>query len=225
MYYIDKNFRSLICFSVFILMISFQKSSLAQIATLPYTETFTKNFILGNDLDFISNWFGNEISDNERIFQTENKELGMIATSTFTPEILAKLKLTNYNNVALTFKAKSLPNQDGNKSSTLYVATSTNLGNDWFTQRAIQVFENQTTSFKEYKYNLPGSASENKNVQVRFLLVKEDGDGKSPIVIIDDVRFFEESSDNIPPNVDSVFINSSTRIQIQFNDCNFKLLG
>lgn len=219
MYYIQKNIRSLICFSIFILITFFQKSSFAQIANLPYTETFSTNFILGIDLDFIPNkWFGNEISVNERIFQTENKELGMIATSSFTPEVLARLNLTNYNNVALTFKAKSQPNQEGNKSSTLYVSTSTNLGNDWFTQRAIQVFENQTTDFKEYKYNLPGSASGNKEVQVRFLLVKEDGDGKSPIVIIDDVKFFEESSDNIPPNVDSVFISTSTRIQIQFND-------
>lgn len=77
-------------------MVFYQKSTFAQIATLPYTETFSNNFILGNDLDFIPNWFGNEISANERIFQTDNKELGMIATSSFIPEIQARLKLTNY---------------------------------------------------------------------------------------------------------------------------------
>lgn len=218
MLYLFQKIRSLTYFLIVILMVFYQKSTFAQIATLPYTETFSNNFILGNDLDFIPNWFGNEISANERIFQTDNKELGMIATSSFIPEIQARLKLTNYSNVALTFNAKSLPNLDGNKSSVLFVSTSTDGGTNWYTQRMIDVFQNQTTPFKEYKYNIPGIAFGKSSVLVKFLLVKEIGDGKGPIVIIDDVRFFEESSDNIPPNVDTVFISTSTRIQVQFND-------
>lgn len=210
--------RNLTYFSIVILMVFYQKSSFAQIATLPYTETFSSNFILGNELDFIPNWFGNEIRKDERIFQTDDKELGLIATSSFNPEIQARLKLTNYSNVALTFKAKSLPNLDGNKSSTLYVSTSTDGGTSWYTQRTMDVFQNQITSFKEYKYNLPGVASGKSSVLVKFFLLKEDGEGKSPIVIIDDVRFFEEPSDNIPPEIDLVYINNSKRITIYFND-------
>lgn len=218
MQYFYQKMRNLTYFSIVILMVFYQKSSFAQIATLPYTETFSSNFILGNELDFIPNWFGNEIRKDERIFQTDDKELGLIATSSFNPEIQARLKLTNYSNVALTFKAKSLPNLDGNKSSTLYVSTSTDGGTSWYTQRTMDVFQNQITSFKEYKYNLPGVASGKSSVLVKFFLLKEDGEGKSPIVIIDDVRFFEESSDNIPPEIDLVYINNSKRITIYFND-------
>ncbi|HUH74524.1 MAG TPA: lamin tail domain-containing protein [Chitinophagales bacterium] len=192
---------------------------MAEISTLPYTETFSNNFILGKDLNFLSNnWFGNEVSKNDRIFQTENKELGMIATSSFTPDVQARLNLKNYKNVALTFKAKSLPNQEGNKSSTLYISTSVNDGFNWYTERAIQVFENDTTAFKEYKYNIPGIAYGRERVLVRFLLVKEVGDGKSPIVIMDDIKFYEESSDNIPPEVDNVIINTSKSITVNFNE-------
>lgn len=218
MQYFYQKMRNLTYFSIVILMVFYQKSSFAQIATLPYTETFSSNFILGNELDFIPNWFGNEIRKDERIFQTDDKELGLIATSSFNPEIQARLKLTNYSNVALTFKAKSLPNLDGNKSSTLYVSTSTDGGTSWYTQRTMDVFQNQITSFKEYKYNLPGVASGKSSVLVKFFLLKEDGEGKSPIVIIDDVRFFEEPSDNIPPEIDLVYINNSKRITIYFND-------
>ncbi len=217
MHYMLNNIKKGISFSLVLFMIFFQKTTLADINTLPYTETFSSNFVLGNELDFIPNWFGNEISKSERIFQTENKELGMIATSSFTPDVQARLKLTNYKNVALTFKAKSLPNQDGNKSSTLYIATSVDAGFNWVTQKKIEVFQNQTTSFKEYKYNIAGLAF-GKSALVRFLLVKEDGDGKSPIVIIDDVKFYEESSDNIPPEVESIFINSSKKITVYFNE-------
>ena len=62
--------RKIFYLSAFFLLMFTPRTLLADITTLPYTETFSTNFIVGNDIDFIPSWFGNEISIDERIYQT-----------------------------------------------------------------------------------------------------------------------------------------------------------
>ncbi|MCO5230719.1 MAG: lamin tail domain-containing protein [Chitinophagales bacterium] len=191
----------------------------AQIATLPHTETFDKKFITGNNVDFIPNWLGNEVDVNSRIFQTANNELGMIPTSSFAPEIQVRLNLSSYENVAVTFKAKSLENGEGDRSSTLYIETSYDGGFTWNTQKKIHEFENDDTPFATYKYNLPGIVDFKKNILLKIFLRRgEEGDGTSAKVIIDDFKIDVQPTDNIPPEVIGASVINSRSIRVKYND-------
>lgn len=211
------NFRlvfALIC----TLFIYSQNSIHAQITSLPHTETFTGNFVLGNNIDFITNWFGNEIDADARIFKTAGNELAMIPTSSFEPEIQVRLNLTPYKNVAVSFNAKSVKNGEGNRSSILFAETSYDGGLTWNTRKQILSFPNENQSFSGYKYILAGAASSKRPVLVRFTVTRSEGEGTAAQIVMDDVSFFEEASDITPPEVISVTASTSRRVQVKYND-------
>lgn len=211
------NFRLVITLIASLLICS-QNSLQAQITSLPHTETFSGNFILGNNIDFITNWFGNEIDTDARIFKTSNNELAMIPTSSFEPDVQVRLNLTPYKNVAVSFKAKSVKNGEGNRNSKMYMETSYDGGFIWNTKKLIHSFENENTSFADYKYVLAGATGGRPSVLVKFTLQRDEGEGTSAMVIIDDVSFFEESIDITPPEINVVEIIGARSIRIRFNE-------
>ncbi len=202
----------------FILFICSQNSLKAQITSLPHTETFSGNFILGNNIDFITNWFGNEIDTDARIFKTSNNELAMIPTSSFEPEIQVRLNLTPYKNVAVSFKAKSVKNGEGNRSGILFAETSYDGGLTWNSRKQILSLPNENQNFANYKYVLAGAASGKRPVLVRFTATRSEGEGTATQIVMDDVSFFEEASDITPPEVISVTASTARRIQVKYND-------
>ncbi|MCO5232479.1 MAG: lamin tail domain-containing protein [Chitinophagales bacterium] len=191
----------------------------AQIASLPHTESFETTFTIGNNVDFIPNWLGNEVDVNSRIFQTSNKELGMIATGSFTPEVQVRLNLLNYENIAVSFKAKGLENGEGERNSSLFIETSHDGGFTWHTTRKIQTFENEDSPFKTYKYILPGVAGNKKNILLKlFLQRSEEGQGTTPKIIIDDFIIYSEDKDMAPPEVIGATAVNSKSVRVKYND-------
>lgn len=191
----------------------------AQISTLPYTETFDKNFVLGNDIEFIPNWYGNEVDVGSKIFQTANKELSLIPTSSFIPEVLVNLNLRNYIDVVISFKAKGLKNGEGNRPSILKMYTSFDGGLSFNTERIIHVFPNQDGAYANYQYRLAGAAGGKMiPVVVKILVERGDGDGTSAQVLIDDVTISANNADTEAPEVVLVRAITSKRIQVTYND-------
>lgn len=209
-------FQNWVVFS-FVILLSIDLLQ-AQISILPYTETFDKSFVLGNDVDFIPNWLGNEVEEESKLFQTSNKELGLIPTSSFIPEVQVKLNLQNYQNVVVYFKAKSAKNGDGNRSSILTMETSYDGGLTWNTLRTIHTFPNQNGNFSNFQYHLAGAAGNKRPVVVKFTVNRSEGEGTSAQVVIDDVTFAPNQTDIEIPEVISVTSITARRVQVKYND-------
>ncbi len=216
LFHLKKVFRNSLVFSFLLSGLIFETS--AQISDLPHTETFNKNFVLGENVEFIPNWYGNLVRKDSRIFQAEEKALAVIPTSSFQGEIEAKLDLRGYEKVAVSFKAKSVKNEDGNSRSMLYLESSFDGGISWNTNKLIHTFHNQNSDFSDFKYVLAGAASNRLTAAVRFVISTESENGKAAGVVIDDVHFFEEDNDITPPEVASVRVLNSNTIQIKFNE-------
>jgi hypothetical protein len=101
MYYvvfISKQFRYV---WILIAMFLLQYPVVAQISTLPQTERFNLSFLQGENIEFLPNWYGNEVESDRRIFQvtesgTGNKLMCIIPTSAFTADIQVRLNLSAY---------------------------------------------------------------------------------------------------------------------------------
>lgn len=190
----------------------------AQISNLPHSENFDKDFVIGNEIDFLPNWWGNEVETSSKIFQTAQKELGIIPTSSYTPEIHVKLNLITYQDVVFYFKAKSAKNGDGNRPSLLYMETSNDGGVSWNTRRLIHTFPNADGSFANYQYRLAGLASNKRPVVIRITAERSEGEGTAAAIIIDDVQIQDNQPDDEAPEVVSVTPLTSKKVQVRFND-------
>lgn len=203
-----------IMFSILINM-----EAIAQISRLPHTETFNQSdWEKGEDVEFIDSWIGNLVRTDSRIFQTDNKELAIIPTSSFEGIVSVQLNLENHENVAVTWNAKSVKNGTGDRKSSLFVETSLDGGLTWHTRQLIQTFENENSNFSTYKYVLSGGSSFQKNTQVRFIVQAEEGEGDAAQVVLDDVTFFEESEDVTPPEVIEATVILPNRVRVRFNE-------
>lgn len=224
MYYpgfFSKQFRYVwISLAMFLL----QHPVVAQISTLPQTERFNLSFLQGENIEFLPNWYGNEVESDRRIFQvtesgTGNKLMGIIPTSAFTADIQVRLNLAAYKNVNISFRAKSEKNGDGTRASLLYMETSLDGGNTWISRRLLKRFENGNTGFSNYNYILPGGADNRSTVVVRFEVERSaDGDNTAPKVLIDDVAFQAGATDVSKPEVSSVVITNNNSIRVNFSE-------
>ena len=217
----SKKFRFLLLsIAVFLL----HNVVVAQISSLPQTERFNLSFLQGENIEFLPNWYGNEVESDRRIFQvtesgTGNKLMGIIPTSAFTADIQVRLNLAAYKNVNISFRAKSEKNGDGTRASILFVETSLDGGNTWISRRQIKRFENENAGFSNYSYILPGGADNRSAVVVRFLVVRsDDGDNTAAKVLIDDVAFQAGATDVSKPEVSSVIINNANSIRVNFSE-------
>jgi hypothetical protein len=205
-----------IIFSLFPLILQ------AQISTLPITERFDLSFLQGKNIEFIPNWFGNEVESDRRIFQfTEsgNRMMGIIPTSTFKPDVQVRLNLLAYKNVTVSFRAKSVKNGTGTRASILYMETSLDGGNTWLFKRQIKRFENNNSGFSNYNYILPGGADNRSSVVLRFTADRsEEGDNTAALIVIDDVSFKAGSEDVSRPEVASVSILNTNTIRVNFSE-------
>jgi hypothetical protein len=208
-----------IAFSLTCLIPSFLQ---AQIGTLPLTERFDLSFLQGKNIEFIPNWFANEVESDRRIFQyaeSGNRMMGIIPTSNFSPDVQVRLNLQAYKNVSVSFRAKSLKNGIGTRASILYMETSLDGGNTWLYKKEIKRFENNNTGFSNYSYLLPGGADNRSSVVLRFRVNRsEDGENTAAVILIDDVAFQAGATDISRPEVASVSILNVNTIRVNFSE-------
>ena len=152
---------------------------LSQVSSFPYSESFETAFIAGNDISFISNWTGNQVSSSKRIYQgtnpyTGSSSLNIIPISSFSGEMLISLDLTGINNPQVSFYAYSKKN--GSTTSTrpalLSFSTSVNGGDDYLDNTSIgddSTFPNDnSTSFNLYSYDINTQAAGKTNVILKI---------------------------------------------------------
>jgi hypothetical protein len=197
--------------------------SYAQVSSLPYAQGFSGNFNTGNDIEFIPNWYGNEVETDRRIFQATlagNPLLGIIPTSAFNADVQLRLNLVGYELVSVSFKATAAKNGDGTRSAVLFMETSVDGGTTWISRREVLRFANDNQAgFSNFRYDLPGAANNRNSVLVRFFVTRsESGNGTAPLVLIDDVVVKEEEEDLAAPEVVSINILDAQRIRIQFSE-------
>jgi hypothetical protein len=194
-----------------------------QVSNLPYAQNFSGNFNTGSDIEFLPNWFGNEVETERRIFQASeasNQLLGIIPTSAFDADVQLRLDLSLYRFISVSFKAKSAKNGSGNRDAVLFMETSVDGGTSWISRREVLRLANEDQAgFSNFRYDLPGAANNRNSVLVRFFVTRsETGDGTAPLVLIDDVSVEEEEEDLSAPEVVSVNILDAQRIRIQFSE-------
>jgi len=195
----------------------------AQVNSLPYSQGFSGNFTVGNDIEFIPNWYGNEVETERRIFQAEragNPLLGIIPTSAFDADVQLRLDLSAFQLVSVSFKATAAKNGDGTRSAVLLMETSIDGGTTWISRREVLRFANEDRAgFSNFKYDLPGAANNRNSVLVRFFVTRsEAGTSTAPLLLIDDVLVEENDQDLTAPEVVSVNILDAQRIRIQFSE-------
>lgn len=196
-----------------------------QVNSYPYSEGFEAAFTQGTNIEFITNWTGNEVSTSSRIFQgsdarTGAASLNIIPTSTFSGEVLISLNLTGINNPKITFYAYSKPNGGGTSTRPVLLNFSTSIdgGNNFLDDVAIgddTTFPNDnSTTYTEYQYELPVAASGEANVIVRFIAQRGDGSGSAAELVMDDFTIEEQA---LPLAINSVSATDANTIVVTFN--------
>ena len=196
-----------------------------QINSFPASESFESAFTTGTDVDFILNWTGNEVSSSSRIFQgsdarTGSLSLNIIPISSFTGEVLISLDFTGINNPKISFYAYS--KQNGAVSSTrpvmLTCSTSIDGGNNFLDN--VQIGDDSTfpndnnTSYTQYVYELPNSATNESNVVVRITAARGSGSGSAAELVMDDFSIEEQI---LPLAISSSTANSANEVVVTFN--------
>ena len=198
---------------------------LSQVSSFPYSESFETAFIAGNDISFISNWTGNQVSSSKRIYQgtnpyTGSSSLNIIPISSFSGEMLISLDLTGINNPQVSFYAYSKKN--GSTTSTrpalLSFSTSVNGGDDYLDNTSIgddSTFPNDnSTSFNLYSYDINTQAAGKTNVILKIKIERGPGSGSSAELVIDDLTIKDQS---LPLSISSATSLSSSSVLVTFN--------
>lgn len=201
--------KKIILLSQFIAWLFFAS---AQISTLPYTESFSTAFTTGNNVVFVPNFTGNTVATTDRIFRDTDvfasapAAMSIVPTGTFNGEVLISLNLTNFSNVVMSLKAKSMLNGTGDRSAILNVATSIDGGANFTANTLLGTFPNaDQADFTDVSFLLPSSANGQSNVVVRLTVTRSGGSGTTAKLVIDDVNFAENPVIVVTQNLNKFF--------------------
>lgn len=167
----------------------------AQISTLPYVQSFDSEFTIGQNVMFLPDWTGNDVTATNRIFRETTDfnstpaAMAVIPTGSFDGQVVVDLNLLNYSDAVVTFVAKSMANGTGTRPTQLKMSSSIDEGTTWSDATVMNEFpnENQAT-FATFSYNLPVNTDANPNVKVRFSFVTgTGGTGTRAKVIVDNI--------------------------------------
>lgn len=197
---------------------------IGQVSIYPYNEGFEEAFTTGNNVQFIANWIGNEVSASSRIFKganarTGSSSLNIIPISTFSGEVLISLNLNGINNPKITFYAYSKQNgATSTRPVLLNFSTSIDGGNNYLDNVAIgdeTTFPNDnSTTYARYHYELPVAASGEANVVVRFIAQRGNGTGSVAELVMDDFTIEEKV---LPLAINSVSATDANTVVVTFN--------
>lgn len=167
----------------------------AQVSTLPYAQSFDSEFTIGQNVMFLPDWTGNDVTTTNRIFRETTEfnstpaAMAVIPTGSFDGQVIVDLNLLNYSDVVLSFVAKSMANGTGTRPTKLEMSSSIDGGTTWSDATVVNEFPNENqAAFTTFTYNLPVNTNANTSVKVRFsFLTGTGGSGTRAKVIVDDV--------------------------------------
>ncbi|MEC7752865.1 MAG: lamin tail domain-containing protein [Bacteroidota bacterium] len=198
--------------------------AIGQIGSFPYSQGFENAFTTGNNVEFITDWTGNEVSTSSRIFQGSDARSGssslhIIPTSTFSGEVLITLDLTGISNPKVTFYAYSKQNgASSTRPVLLSFSTSIDGGNNYLDNTSIgdeNTFPNNNlTSYTAYEYELPTAANGENNVIVRITASRGDGSGSAAELVMDDFTIEEQV---LPLAISNTTAIDANTVEVTFN--------
>ncbi len=202
-----------------------------QVDSYPFNEGFESTFAEGTDIEFISNWTGNDVRPTSRIFSSSDSRSGgsslaVQPLSSFDGEILLNLDLSSYENAQVSFYAKSNQNGSGTRPSLLFFSVSIDGGNNFNT--ATQIGDNNTFPnssgevYNQFFYDLGTSVNGLSNVVVKLLVERLESmevSGSAAELLIDDLVVNADLVvDTTPPTIQSVVAISATQVDIKFSE-------
>jgi hypothetical protein len=168
----------------------------AQISTFPFTQDFESPFTIGVNANFLPNFYGNEVSIANRIFQDNSNyysglnSCGIIPTSSFDASLTAHLNLTGISNAFVNFYAASASNPIGNRPALLFMSVSNDGGQSYSVKTLIgdsTRFANANTGWNLFQYPIPYIANNHADVYVKFYVTRGDGSGTTAKLMLDDM--------------------------------------
>ncbi len=199
----------------------------AQISNLPYFQGFESTFQAGTNIEFLPNFFGNEVAASNRIyhegtaFHSGAFSCGVVPITTFTGEILVRMNLAAYANVYVDFWAASLANGTGTRSDIVTMSTSIDNGSTYGVETLIGdsiIFANANTSWATHRYIFPYYTANNTNVILKIKVGRGNGTGTTAKFLMDDMQFNFSATDITPPTVLSAVALTQNQIRVAFSE-------
>ena len=212
----------------------FCSKTFGQVTQFPYLESFeNETFTQGENVFFITNWFGNYV-DDVRIFQeNSNTRTGASAIGLWPVveegedeeevEVFAQvdLDLVGLENVVTNFWVATVATGEM-KHVKLYLKLSLDggvtFGPKFIMGTDYRGFVNKDTPYEEFVFALHPDAFNNSHVVLKFLAKAGAKSGYSAKILIDDVSVYAASEDIFPPlAVDPSIININ-QIDVRFSE-------
>lgn len=212
----------------------FCSKGFGQVNEFPYNEGFdNQTFIEGENLYFMTNWFGNYV-DNIRLFQENtNVKNGTSAIGLWPVvaegedeeevEIFAQvdLDLTGLENVVTTFWVATVATGEM-KHVKLYLKLSTDGGLTFGPKVLMGLgelgFQNINTPYQEFTYALHPNAFFNSNVVLQFMAKSGAKKGTAAKVLIDDITIYAADEDTFLPLALEPTVINTNQIDIRFSE-------
>lgn len=173
-------------------------SVFGQVNTYPYIQSFEGSFVPGENVEFLPDWWGNEVtSGSSRIYQagagdaySGEAALGIVPTGSFTAEIILNLDASSLEEGELSFMARTGENGSGTRAVNVSLSFSEDGGETFTRQEEVGgegAFPNANTSYREYRVELPEEVLGKPNAVVRLRIARDvAGEGTAGRLFIDD---------------------------------------
>lgn len=212
----------------------FCSKTFGQVTQFPYLESFENEpFTQGENVYFITNWFGNYV-DDVRIFQeNSNIRTGASAIGLWPVveegedeeevEVFAQvsLDLKGLENVVTNFWVATVATGEM-KHVKLYLKLSLDggvtFGPKFIMGTDYRGFVNKDTPYKEFFFALHPNAFNNSNVVLKFLAKAGAKKGNPAKILIDDVSIYTVPEDIFPPIAVEPAVKNVNEIDILFSE-------
>lgn len=181
-------------------------TAFAQINTYPYEQSFGNAFTTGENVEFISHWWGNEVSSgSSRIYQADVSEaysgqaaLGILPTAGFTAELQVYFDAGSLQAGEISFQARSGQNGSGSRAVLLSASFSVDGGETFSQEQEIggaEGFPNANTDYRLYQLALPEEVAGKSDAVLRLRASRgSSGEGTVARLFIDDFRIGSQSA-------------------------------
>jgi hypothetical protein len=212
----------------------FCSKSYGQVAQFPYLEGFeNETFVQGENLYFITDWFGNYV-DNRRVFQENiNLRTGAFAMGLWPVaaegeeeeeiEVFAQvdLDLTGLENVVTKFWVATVATGEM-KHVKLYLKLSVDGGLTFGPKILMGTdergFQNIDTAYKEFTHAFHPNTFSNPDVVLQFMAKSGAKKGTAAKILIDDITIYAEDEDIFPPLALEPSVINVNEIDILFSE-------
>ena len=170
---------------------------------MPYTQSFEPAFALGANVEFLTNWEGNEVQENSRIYQSAFSRSGTYAlaaqaTGSFRPEILLKINTEAVKGAELNFWLSAAQNGSGSRPAEVSIQYSADGGKSFADELFVAAMPNEPADYQQYNVALPTEVLGKPLVYIKWLVKRgASGSGTTALVLMDDVELV--AADPPPP--------------------------